>query len=108
MNLARRVFHEKFGWLITVYCVLMAGFFTAFLMDVFSLKFSGWDIAITVFLAAVSVFFIFVPVIGALIEVPCAFYYLAWILNINVFLAFAVTIGILIAMVLVDMRLRSL
>lgn len=42
MNLARRVFHEKFGWLITVYCVFMAGFFTAFLMDIFFLKFSGW------------------------------------------------------------------
>lgn len=108
MNLATKVFHEKFGWLITVYCMFMAGFFTAFLMDIFSLKFSGWGLAITVLLATISVFFIFVPVIGALIEVPCAFYYLAWVLHLNIFLAFAVTIGILIAMILVDMKLRSL
>lgn len=108
MNLATRVFHEKFGWLITVYCVFMAGFFTAFLMDIFSLTFSGWNIAITVLLACASVLFIFVPVIGALIEVPCAFYYLGWVLHMNVFLAFAVTIGILIVMILVDMKLRSL
>lgn len=108
MNLATKVFHDKCGWLITLYCVFMAGLFTAFLMDLFSLKFSGWSIAVTILIAAASIFFIFVPIIGALVEVPCAFYYLAWILHVNVFLAFAVTLGILIAMVLIEFKLRTL